>query len=117
MVTSPSRAALPSGALNNPRTPAQKLAMQAADQTYCLSLTLKTHNKLDHMILPARERHPEHPCWIPVRPQFAELVHTFNDELVRQLAALMQTLDALQALMADEQPSEPADHGGDLVRS
>ncbi|WP_439519299.1 hypothetical protein [Hydrogenophaga sp.] len=84
------------------RTPAQKLAMQAADQAYCLSLTLKTHNKLEHMILPQREPHPDHPCWIPVRPHFAELVHTFNEELARQLGALMQTLDAMQALMADE---------------
>lgn len=101
MVTSPSRAALPSGALNSPRTPAQKLAMQAADQAYCLSLTLKTHNKLDRMILPEREPHPEHACWVPVRPHFAELVHTFNAELVRELDALMQTLDEMQALMAE----------------
>ncbi len=90
MVTSPTR------------TPAQKIAMQAADQAYCLSLTLKTHNKLDQMILPQREQHPEHPCWIPVRPHFAELVHTFNDELARQLGALMQTLEEMQALMSEE---------------
>jgi len=94
MVTSPSR------------TPAQTLAMQAADQAYCLSLTLKTHNKLDHMILPEREPHPEHPCWIPVRPHFAELVHTFNAELVRQTDALMQTLDAMQALMTEDQKGQ-----------
>lgn len=105
MVTSPTR------------TPAQKLAMQAADQAYCLSLTLKTHNKLDHMILPEREPHADQPCWIPVRPHFAELVHTFNAELVRQTDALMQTLDAMQALMADEEPSEPVNHGGDLLPS
>jgi hypothetical protein len=102
MVTSPSRAASSSSDTLNTRTPAQKLAMQAADQAYCLLLTLKTRNKLDQMILPQREPHPEHPCWIPVRPHFAELLHTFNDELARQLGALMQTLEEMQALMSEE---------------
>lgn len=114
MVTSPSRAAQSVDAPTN-RSPIQKLAMQAADQAYCLSLTLKTHNKLDHMILPEREPHAAQPCWIPVRPHFAELVHTFNDELARQLAALMQTLDALQTLMADQGQDEEAQRRDALV--
>jgi hypothetical protein len=106
MVTSPSRAASPSGALNNPRTPAQKLAMQAADQAYGLSLTLKTHNKLDHMLLPEQALHPEQPCWVPVRPHLAELVHTFNAQLMQELDALMLTLDEIQALMAERVAAE-----------
>jgi len=101
MVTSLSRASSSTKALI-PRTPAQKLAMQAADQAWCLSLTLKTHNKLDHMILPERALHPERACWVPVRPQLADLVHTFNGELVRQLNDLMQTLEAMQAVMTEE---------------
>jgi hypothetical protein len=107
MVTSPPRATSSHDELNI-HSPAQKLAMQAADQAYCLSLTLKTHNKLGHMLLPERAPHAEHPCWIPVRPHFAELVHTFNAELMRQLDALMQTLDAMQALMTQKEQGEAA---------
>ncbi len=102
MATSLSRA-VPFADAFTTLSPIQKLAVQAADEAYCLSLTLKTHNKLDHMMLPVREPHPAHPCWIPVRPHFAGLVHSFNDEMVRQLDALMQTLDELQTLMADEE--------------
>lgn len=106
MVISPSRAASSSAGALDTRTQAQKLATQAADQAFCLSLTLKTHNTLDHMVLPERERHRESPCWIPLRPHVAELVHTFNAELVRQLDALVQTLDAMEALMTEEQQGQ-----------
>lgn len=110
MAMSSSLAASPARAFA-PRSQVQKLAMQAADQAYCLSLTLKTHNKLDHMILPEHKQHAEHACWIPVRPHFAELVHTFNAELVRELNALMQTLNALEGLMAHgEEAGRAAKH-------
>jgi hypothetical protein len=35
-------------------------------------------------------------------------VHTFNGELVRQLNDLMQTLDAMRAVMTEEPHGQPA---------
>lgn len=104
-----------SGRAFTPRSQVQKLAIQAADQAYCLSLTLKAHNQLDRMLLPERKDASDQPCWIPLRPQSAELVHTFNGELGRQLDALMQTLGALERLTIEASQDQEMDRSDALV--
>lgn len=77
------------------------LSSQAADQAFQLALSLNVHINLDRDFAPETKISTQENSVLP--PHLAARKWQLHGEMDRQLAALMDTICSLQALVAREQ--------------